>query len=247
MDHTISNTIEIRINGKRFETSLGWFPSAASAWHGSPGCVGGRSWRVTVAVGCPALAVLTPLLVREFRGSNTLEILKGVLFFFFTSSFEQWYIAFSHVEEARRLVSSIAFLTNAISAVIRSEAAPAKLKGTSSRFSACHVVAAFVFLDALSALRTLFDGTPAFQGLQQRHFFVLFCILIILRARAVFVPLTSVRETRLTPAHVARHNGRPVHAWMLLPVATAPPGTPSKLLIILQAISQEKLIIRFKD
>ena len=87
---------------------------------------------------------------------------------------------------------------------------------------ACHVVTAFVFLDAVVALRTLFD---VFEGLQQNRFVVL-RILIIFRAGADFVPLTTVSETGLALALVAHHHGQYTLEWMLLTGATTRLGTP---------------------
>ena len=106
-------------------------------------------------------------------------------------------------------MSRITHPTNAASAVVGSEAAPAKLMTTAPRLFACHVVTAFVFLDALSALGTLFDAPPVIEGLQQRSLFVVFRISIILRAGvagAALVPLTTGRETGLALALVARES-----------------------------------------
>ena len=105
---------------------------------------------------------------------------------------------------------------------------------------ACHVVTAFVFLDAVVALGTLFD---VFEGLQQRHLFVVLRILIIFRAGAAFVPLTTVRETGLALALVAHHDGQYTLEWMLLASATTRLGTPPELLIPLQAVAQQQLIV----
>ena len=127
----------------------------------------------------------------------------------------------------------IAHLTNAVGTIVRSEAAPAKFVTAAPGLLACHVVTTFIFLDTFSALRTPFDAPPVLEGLQQRHLFTLFCVSIVLRARAVFMPLTPMRETGLAPALVARHNGRIILASVLLAVATARPGTPSELRVTL--------------
>ena len=97
----------------------------------------------------------------------------------------------------------IAHLMNAIGAIVGSEAAPAKLVTAAPGLPACHVVTTLILLDTFSTLRTPFDAPP-----EERDLFTLFCISIILRAGAIFMPLTPMRETGLSPALVARHNGR---------------------------------------
>ena len=62
------------------------------------------------------------------------------------------------------------------------------------------------FLDALSARGTLFDAPAIIEGLQQRNLFVVCRISIMLRAGAALVPLTTVRETGLALALVARES-----------------------------------------
>ena len=120
----------------------------------------------------------------------------------------------------------IAHLINAIGAIVGSEAAPAKPVTA----YACHAVTTFSLLDTVSTLRTSSDPLEA---LQQLDLFTPFCISFILRARAIFMPLTLMREAGLVPALVARHNGRIILAWVLLAVPTARPGTPSELRITL--------------
>jgi hypothetical protein len=127
----------------------------------------------------------------------------------------------------------IAHLTNAISAIVGSETEPAKLVKAAQGLLACHVVTTIILLDTFSTLRTPFDAPPVLEALQQLDLFTLFCISIVLRARAIFMPLRPMRETGLALALVARHDGRIILAWVLLAVPTARPGTPSELCITL--------------
>ena len=112
-----------------------------------------------------------------------------------------------HMIQARRLVSSIAHLPNAVGSVVGSQAAPAKLITAACGLSARHVITSIIFLNALSTVGTFFDALAVVERLEQRNLLVLVSVLIVLRTCAVLVPLTPVSETGLASAFEALHDG----------------------------------------
>ena len=145
-------------------------------------------------------------------------------------------------------MSDIAHLTNAIGAIVGSEAAQAKhVTAAASRLFASHFVTTSftLFLDAMSTPGTLLD----LQVLQLRlcqlvSLLFLLDLSIVLKACAAFMPRTLMCEAGLAPALVARHDGRIVLACVLLAVATARMSTPQELLVgCAQAVAQQQLIV----
>jgi hypothetical protein len=102
----------------------------------------------------------------------------------------------------------VALLADAAAPIIGRLTPPAKLKSASQGLFARHMVASVVLLDSLLALWTLLDTFAHLQRLQERNLFASCSILVILGARAVLVPLASMREACLATALEAPHDWR---------------------------------------
>jgi hypothetical protein len=112
--------------------------------------------------------------------------------------------------EARWLVCLVAHLADAAAPIIRRLTPPAKLKSTSSGLFARHMVASVALLDALPAFWALLDTCALLQRLQERNLFASCSVLVVLGARAVLVPLATMREACLALALEARHDWKRV-------------------------------------
>jgi hypothetical protein len=112
--------------------------------------------------------------------------------------------------DARGLVRLVAHLADAADPIIGRLTPPAKLKSTSRGLFARHMVASVALLDTLPAFWALLDTCTLLQRLQERNFFASCSVLVVLGARAVLVPLATMREACLALALEARHDWKRV-------------------------------------